>query len=80
MKIIKAHTSHRAKAEEARSRPGMWVRVNTYGTNTGAHNVARRIALGLYEGIQYEPVGAFETKTEMAEMGTTVYVRYKGEK
>lgn len=79
MKVGAARVNHQEKAAQMRSVPGVWVEVNTYSVTSTARGFAHRIEQGVYEGRWYSPAGAFETKTELAEFGTKVFGRYKGE-
>lgn len=74
-------TRHADKAAWMRERPFVWLEIATYPAAYSAKNAERGIRgttntnkLTRY----YGPAGAFETRTETADMGTTVHARYIG--
>jgi len=66
---------HQHAAEQARQMPGQWVLAGTYRSSLSAKSVTRAIRAG-DRMPHYRPVGAFEARTELAEDGADVYVRY----
>lgn len=66
---------HDAVADACRKQPGTWIHVGTYSTKTSAQATARRIGEGaVYKA--YRPAGTFEGRSEMSDLGYTVYARY----
>ncbi|MFE2073665.1 hypothetical protein [Streptomyces misionensis] len=76
--------SHQAAAARLREHPQTWLIVGDYRSRTTADDVARRIRSGYpigapEYGTPYEPIGAYESRTELVEDGTRVHARYIGE-
>jgi hypothetical protein len=74
-------TNHAETAQALRSQPGVWLVVGDYRNSISADSLAKRIRSGYpigspAAGTPYQPVGAYETRTEPVDDGTRVHARY----
>jgi hypothetical protein len=70
----RTRVSHAAVAEEARSKPGQWVRAAVYASLASVESAARRVPLA-ERMPSYEPAGAFEAYAVMTPEGPVLWVR-----
>ncbi|MES9522399.1 hypothetical protein [Streptomyces capoamus] len=73
--------NHQQTAEALRQQPGVWLVVGDYRNSITAKDIAHRISHGYPMsgpgyGTPYQPVGAYETRTELTDDGTRIHARY----
>ena len=68
--------SHRKVVAEAKAHPDEWVLVGPYTSGYSAWGVASAIRNGRRDMTVYRPVGAYETRIELGEFDTELYVRF----
>ncbi|MEU1596162.1 hypothetical protein ABZ468_25715 [Streptomyces sp. NPDC005708] len=74
--VNNARTDHRHAADQARQLPDQWVLAGTYGSTASAKSAARMVRAGDDKLPFYRPAGAFDTRTELTQDGTDLFVRY----
>lgn len=75
--------NHQQSATDLTANPGEWLVIGDYRSSIGADGIAHCIRTGYPIGAvtahnPYQPVGAFETRTELVEDGIRLYARYVG--
>lgn len=77
-RAVRPRADHKDAAARAKDCPGEWVHVGNYASTYSATDIARRIE-GAHDQLPaYEPGGAFQTETQLAEFDTELWVKYVG--